>query len=109
MKAQLLTVVTISLGLSAPAWALGNEWQIDGAHSTAGFAVRHMVVSNVRGTLGKVSGTVHYDGKDLSGSDVLATIDVAGINTNESHRDEHLKGTDFFDVAKYPTVTFKST
>jgi len=83
-------------------------FQIDPAHTSAEFAVRHLMVSKVRGQLGKVTGTVDVDEADPTKSSVEATIDVTGINTREPKRDEHLKSPDFFDVTKYPTITFKS-
>ena len=91
-----------------PAAAQVQEWTIDGSHSAAQFAVRHMMVSTVRGRLGKASGTVRFDGKDPASLVIDATIDVTGIDTQEPKRDAHLKSADFFDVQKYPTVAFKS-
>jgi polyisoprenoid-binding protein YceI len=85
-----------------------NEWNIDSAHSTAGFTVTHLMVSTVPGSFGKVSGKVTYDGKNVSSIAVDATIDATTINTNNERRDTHLKSPDFFEVAKYPTITFKS-
>lgn len=81
---------------------------IDTSHSSAGFAVRHMMVSNVKGTLGPVKGTATWDGKDLKTLKVDATIDATGLTTYNEQRDKHLKSPDFFDVEKNPTVTFKS-
>lgn len=94
--------------LASPAAAQTNTWQIDGTHSQATFAVTHMMVSTVRGEFGKMSGTVQYDGKDLSSVAVDATIDATTINTREAKRDAHLKSADFFDVEKYPAIAFKS-
>ena len=94
--------------LQSAALAANTEWKLDPAHTKAAFAVKHMMVSNVHGEFGKVSGTVHYDGKTLGDSGVSAVIDVSSINTNEPQRDQHLKSADFFDAAKYPTITFKS-
>jgi polyisoprenoid-binding protein YceI len=85
-----------------------NEWNIDTAHSTAGFTVKHLMVSTVPGSFGKVSGKITYDPKNVASLAVDATIDAATINTNNERRDTHLKSADFFEVAKYPTITFKS-
>lgn len=83
-------------------------YQIDPVHSSVQFAVRHMMVTTVRGDFNKVQGTIIYDANNLEASSVEATIDINSINTREPKRDEHLKSADFFDVAKYPTMTFKS-
>ena len=93
----------------APPPALGpNQWRIDGAHSTAAFSVKHMMVSTVHGSFGKVSGIVTYDGKNPASIAVDATIDAASITTNNERRDADLKSPNFFDVANNPTITFKS-
>ncbi len=84
-------------------------WTIDSAHTTAEFSVRHMMVSNVKGTFGSISGTANWDGKNLSTASVEVVIDAASINTREPKRDAHLKSADFFDVEKFPALTFKST
>jgi polyisoprenoid-binding protein YceI len=85
-----------------------NEWNIDQGHSTAGFTVTHLMVSTVPGSFGKVSGKITYDGKNASSIAADVTIDASSINTNNERRDTHLKSPDFFEVAKYPTITFKS-
>ena len=106
MKSSLLAVaVAFSLGGTA----LASEWDIDTAHTTAQFSVRHMMVSTVRGVFDKVSGVVHLDDADLTKSSVDVTIDAGTVNTRNPKRDGHLKSPDFFDVAKHPTITFKST
>jgi polyisoprenoid-binding protein YceI len=85
-----------------------NEWQIDPAHSAAQFSVRHMMVSTVRGTLGPVSGIITYDGSTVESVKADVTIDVKGLNTGNSGRDNDLRSANFFDVANFPTATFKS-
>mgnify|MGYP003384236235 FL=1 len=86
-----------------------DSWDIDTAHSAVNFTVRHMMVSNVRGNFGQVSGKVKYDGKTLTKAFVDATIDAKTISTQEPKRDEHLKAGDFLDTEKYPTMKFVST
>jgi polyisoprenoid-binding protein YceI len=98
-----------ALVLAAPSLAFGTEYEIDSGHSSAAFAVKHMMVSTVRGAFPKVTGSANIDEKDLTKSTIEATIDATSINTNEPKRDEHLRSPEFFDTAKYPTITFKST
>jgi polyisoprenoid-binding protein YceI len=88
--------------------ALAESWNIDPKHSQASFKIRHMMVSNVNGTITGIKGSADYDGKDVKQLAVSADLDVNTINTSEAGRDEHLKGADFFDAAKYPTISFKS-
>lgn len=105
---HILAVAAVAL-VSVGAAAQAVEYQIDPVHSSAQFSVRHMMVSNVRGEFAKVTGTVVYDPKKPEASTVEATIDASTINTHEPKRDDHLKSPDFFDVAKFPALTFKST
>ncbi|QRK13179.1 polyisoprenoid-binding protein [Archangium violaceum] len=108
MKLSLKPAIA-ALVLAAPSFAFAAEFEIDAAHSAAQFSVKHMMVSNVRGAFSKVTGKANIDEKDITRSTVEATIDATTINTNEPKRDEHLRSADFFDTAKYPTITFKST
>ena len=85
-----------------------NQWRIDGSHSAANFSVRHMMVSTVRGQLGRITGTLEYDGKDIQSIKADVTIDVNAISTQNEGRDKHLRSPDFFDVANNPNITFKS-
>lgn len=105
---QALTVVGMPL-VASPLFAQQATWIIDEAHSAAQFSVRHLMISNVKGEFTKTSGSVVWDGKDLSTAVLEATIDASSISTREPKRDAHLKSPDFLDVAKYPTLTFKST
>jgi len=104
-----LLSASLTLGLAGAAYAEGGEWDIDSKHSGATFTVRHMMVSNVPGHMGGVTGKVKYDGKNIDDIKVKCTLDPASINTGEADRDTHLKGPDFFDVTKFPTITFEST
>ena len=83
-------------------------WKIDPAHSSVSFSIKHMMIAKVHGAFDKVSGTLQYDAADPSKASVEATIEAASINTREAQRDTHLKSADFFDVEKYPSITFKS-
>jgi len=86
-----------------------TTWNIDPAHTTAEFKVRHMMITNVRGQFSRITGMVTLDESDVTKSRVEASIDAASINTREPDRDMHLKSADFFDVEKFPTLTFAST
>lgn len=103
----ILPAAALAAVLSGPAVA-ADVWQIDGVHSSAQFSVTHLMISTVRGRFGSLSGTVTYDGKDVSSIKVDATIDATTISTGDAKRDGHLKSPDFFDVAAYPTITFRS-
>lgn len=95
--------LTLTGGLFA-----ADAYTVDPAHTTVGFSVRHMGISNVKGTFPNVSGTLMLDEKKIEKSSVDITIEAASVNTNNDKRDAHLQGPDFFDAAKFPTVTFKS-
>ena len=86
-----------------------TTWKLDPAHSHAEFKVKHMMISNVKGSFTGLSGTLTENTTDATLSIVEASIDVATVNTGDAQRDAHLKSADFFDAEKYPTMTFKST
>jgi polyisoprenoid-binding protein YceI len=86
-----------------------STWNIDPVHSVAEFKVKHMMISNVKGQFTRVQGALALDESDLTNSRVEASIDVASIHTRDDQRDAHLKSPDFFDVEKFPVLSFKST
>jgi polyisoprenoid-binding protein YceI len=86
-----------------------TQWEFDHAHSRIDFTVRHMLVSKVRGTFTKWTGSIELDEQDLSRSRVAVEIDVASVDTHEPQRDAHLRSGDFFEVDKHPLITFRST
>ena len=112
MKASASRIlITVGLAglLSFPACAGTTTWQIDPKHSSAQFAVTHLMISSVRGEFHQLKGAVVVDDADISKSSVNVTIDATTVYTREPDRDKHLMSSDFFDVAKYPTMAFKST
>ena len=102
-------VVAIAFTLMAPVLAHADTWKIDPMHTSVEFTVRHMMISNVKGTFEKTSGTITVEGSDPTTAKIDAVIDASSINTRVERRDADLKSPDFLDVAKYPTITFKST
>ncbi|PYT48951.1 MAG: protein yceI precursor [Acidobacteria bacterium] len=98
----------LAAALSLPAPAANSNWQIDPAHSSAQFSVRHMAISTVRGAFSKVTGSVVFDDKDVSKSTVEVTIDANSVDTRVPDRDNDLRSEKFFDVVHYPSITFKS-
>src|ERR1700689_3706297 len=86
-----------------------TTWTADPVHSSAQFKVKHMMISNVKGEFSGLTAALTLDGADITKSRIEAVIDAATINTRDPQRDAHLKSADFFDVEKFPTLTFKST
>jgi polyisoprenoid-binding protein YceI len=87
---------------------IAATWEADPAHSSVAFTVKHMMIVNVHGSFDKFTVSVNYDEKDITKSTVQATIDATSVNTNNAQRDTHLKSADFFEVTKFPTITFVS-
>lgn len=108
LKAPGFIAAALVAASAAIASAQSTTWNIDSAHSQAAFTVRHMGISNVNGRFGNVSGIITIDAKDFTRSSVNATIDTTTVDTGVAQRDGHLKSPDFFDAAKYPTMTFVS-
>ncbi len=107
MSRSLPTLAGVAL-LTVSASARADPWQIDPMHTAAQFSVRHMGISTVRGAFTKVSGSVQYDAADPTKSSIDVTIDAGSVDTRVTMRDHDLRSPNFFDVAKYPALTFKS-
>jgi polyisoprenoid-binding protein YceI len=105
---RIAIVSAIALLASLSALAQTSTWNIDPAHSTAQFTVRHLAISNVTGNFTKVTGSVVLNEKDTAQSQVSASIDVSSVDTRVEARNKDLKSPNFFDVEKYPTIEFKS-
>ena len=109
MNRRLFTALVAGVLLAGSTAFAQSTWTIDKNHSQVDFQIRHLSVSNVRGSISGVTGTVVWDEKDPSKSSVNATMDATSVSTNNDARDKHLKSPDFFNVEKFPTLTFKST
>ena len=103
-----ITPMMVLLFLAIPIFTDAATWQMDLAHSSFQFKIRHLTVSNVKGDFNKFQGVANIDDQNISHLKVEVAIDVASVNTGHAQRDEHLRGPDFFDVTKYPTITFVS-
>jgi polyisoprenoid-binding protein YceI len=108
LLARLSLGTALATALAFSATAATTTWQIDPAHTAAGFSVKHLMISTVRGQFKGVTGTINWDDQDISKSVVDVTIDATTVDTSEPKRDADLKSANFFDVEKYPTITFKS-
>jgi polyisoprenoid-binding protein YceI len=107
MKNIIRICITAALFL-LPAMAFASTWQIDPVHTNIQFTVRHLMISNVKGVFHKFNGTFEIDDKDITKTKASATIDTASIDTGIEKRDEDLRSANFFEVVKYPTMTFVS-
>jgi polyisoprenoid-binding protein YceI len=105
-RGAILAAATVVCAAAATAQA--GTWQLDTSHSAAQFKVRHLMISNITGQFTKMSGTVVYDSANPAKSSVDVTIDASSVDTRVEGRDNDLRSPNFFDVAKYPTLTFKS-
>lgn len=103
------TILTAAVLALASAAAFAGDYRIDPVHTTVGFSVRHLGISNVQGKFTDFDGVISYDEKDPSKSSVKVAIKTASINTGNDTRDKDLRSEHFFDVAKYPEITFEST
>lgn len=105
-----LLAIILSTALLAPINVLAaTTYTLDTAHTTIGFKVKHLMITNVKGVFQKFKGTIVIDDADITKSNVNVTVEMDSINTNIAKRDEHLRSADFFDVAKHPQMTFTST
>ena len=107
MKRSIFSFI-LTLFLTIPVLSQASSYQIDPDHSSIQFKVRHLMVSNVKGDFNKAKGSVMIDDNNITDLKVELTIETASVNTGHAKRDEHLRNPDFFDVAKYPTITFVS-
>jgi polyisoprenoid-binding protein YceI len=105
---RIAVLAGIAAAFSVPARAANSNWQFDPQHSSAQFAVHHLGLSTVRGAFSKISGTMVLDDQDITKSNVEVSIDVNTVDTREPDRDKDLRSERFFDVAHFPTMTFKS-
>lgn len=110
-KTMALTSVLTFAGftqLIAPDIAIAETYEIDTSHSRVGFKIRHLAISNVLGNFKDFSGVISYDPKDIAKSNVSVSIKSKSIDTDNKKRDDHLKNKDFFDVTKFPAISYKS-
>lgn len=108
MKGKIAIVLGLVM-LTGSMYAQGTAWQIDPVHTQATFQVKHLSMTNIRGSMSNVTGTIVFDPNDPSQDHVTAKLDVKTLNTANNYRDEFIKGPDFFNAAHFSTITFTST
>jgi polyisoprenoid-binding protein YceI len=104
MKFKIFIAIIVSMAIAGASFA--GEWEIDKAHSTIGFSVKHMLVTTVRGSFGDYEASLMFDPEKPDKITASATIKAASITTNNEKRDDHLRGDDFFMTEEYPDITF---
>ena len=109
MKKTLATVMLGAALLAQPLLAQPKTYEVDGAHSRVGFSVTHLQLSEVEGRFGDYQGPINWDAEKPANSKIKFTVKADSIDTDNDRRDGHLKSPDFFDTAKYPTLTFEIT
>lgn len=107
MKRFIFLALFLSV-VAIPVFTFPSSWEIDPDHSSIQFKVRHLTVSNVKGEFSKAKGAVLIDDQDITNLKVEISIDATSVNTGHAKRDDHLRNPDFFDVARFPTITFIS-
>lgn len=109
MRRLNIAILAIAGLLLSTTLSAQTKWKLDKTHSSVRFSVKHMVVSDAEGTFKVWDGTVENSKPDFSDAKIAFTIDASSINTENENRDKHLKGDDFFNAEKYPTIKFEST
>jgi polyisoprenoid-binding protein YceI len=109
MRRSIIVLTLIFVLFPASTTLAADKYSIDPVHCHIGFSVRHLVINNIRGRFTDYEGSIIYDEQDITRSSVEITIKAQSINTDVQPRDEHLRTSEFFDVAKFPDITFKST
>ena len=102
-----LIAIIVAVAIAVPSLSAAT-WEIDKAHSSVGFTVKHLVISNVNGKFDDFSGTINFDGKDFAAATVAVDVKTASINTGVAQRDGHLRSSDFFAADSFPQLTFRS-
>ena len=106
--ASFALALVLTMGFAGSGWS-ADTYVVDGAHAYVGFTINHLLINRVRGTFNDFTGTINYDADDITKSSMSGTINVASIDTAHQKRDADLRGESFFEVNKYPQITFETT